>query len=117
MLPKSDERFDATPSNRSDRADLRAQVVSQLAATPIDDQALRNSVWTYAGAVREGISPGRVIRAFTRLVDAAGLTPALVHRETMRKVTLWCVEAQFGQLGGAALPNGGATLRLAPDHD
>jgi len=112
MLPQSDERFDTTPSNRSDRADLRAQVVSQLAATPIDDQALRNSVWTFAETVREGISPGRVIRALTRLVDAAGLTPTTLHRETMRKVTLWCVEAQFGRLGGDALPSGSASVRL-----
>ena len=84
-----------------DQQDLKAVIAAALAATPLDDAALRRGVWTYVRAEHQlGTSPGLVIVALTALVDAAPSRAPLVQQALMRRVILWCVEAYFGHLGG-----------------
>jgi hypothetical protein len=87
-----------------DARDLRAVVVDALAATPIDEQTLRDGVWTYVRGERAvGVAPGVVILALTDLVERAKITPDVARIGWTRDVILWCVEAYFGQLGGTAV--------------
>ena len=89
---------------RADAEDLRAVIVTALAATPIDEAALRRGVWTFVGNERNaGVSAGQVIMALTDLVGEAGLMPPSTQQARLRQVILWCVEAYFGHLGGDAL--------------
>ena len=88
----------------ADAEDLHAVISAALAATPIDDAALRRGVWTLVGMERDaGASPGYVIIGLTDLVDMAPLAPTSVKQARLRQVILWCVEAYFGHLGGDAL--------------
>jgi hypothetical protein len=88
----------------ADAEDRHSVISSALAATPIDEAALRRGVWTLVGMERDaGASPGSVIIALTDLVEMAPLTPAAVKQARLREVILWCVEAYFGHLGGDAL--------------
>jgi hypothetical protein len=103
-------RPDAVPSaprnaaQLADAEDLQSVISTALAATPIDEAALRRGVWTLVGMERDaGASPGYIIIALTELVEMAPLTPASVKQEQLRQVILWCVEAYFGHLGGNAL--------------
>jgi len=52
-----------------------------------------------------GVAPGVVILALTDMVDRAKIVPDAARAARTRDVILWCVEAYFGQRGGA--PVGG----------
>jgi hypothetical protein len=98
------EPRERTAHERADADDLRSVIVTALAATPTDENALRRGVWTLVGNQRNaGASAGSVILALTDLVDAAELTPSALHQTRLRQVILWCVEAYFGHLGGDVL--------------
>ena len=85
----------------ADSADLRSVMTAALAATPVDEAALRRGVWTYVGGERHaGVSPGHVIMALTNVIEDANLTPHEHRLSITRRVILWCVEAYFGHLGG-----------------
>ena len=90
-----------TLAQHRDARDLRAVVVDALTAAPIDEQALRDGVWTYVRGERQiGVAPGIVILALTDMVERARIVPDDVRTARTRDVILWCVEAYFGQLGG-----------------
>ena len=94
----------------ADAHDLRSVISAALTAKPLDEQSLRRGVWTYVGAERDaGASPGHVIATLSELVEAAGITPMTGHREIMRRVILWSVEAYFGHLGGDDVDRTGAS--------
>jgi hypothetical protein len=100
-----------------DASDLRSVMSTALAARPVDEAALRRGVWTYVGNERQaGASPGRIIDALTSIIDEAKLETRAQHIALARRVTLWCVEAYFGHLGGAAIgqPPIGAADAPAP---
>ena len=91
-----------TLAQHHDARDLRAAIVDALAATPIDHQTVRNGVWTYVRGEREvGVAPGVVILALTDMVERAKSVPDAARATLTRDVILWCVEAYFGQRGGA----------------
>lgn len=84
-----------------DAQDLRSVIATALAATSVDQESLRQAVWTYVGAERNvGARPGAVIVALTELVEASPVAPRAVRDDLTRLVILWCVEAYFGHLGG-----------------
>ena len=98
--------------------DLRAVIVENLAATPLDEQTLRDAVWTYVRGEREvGVAPGVVILALTEMVEAAKLAPKDLVLLRTRQVILWCVEAYFGHLGGDALGRDRESLAHVSSHD
>ena len=89
-----------TLAQHRDARDLRAAIVDALAATPIDQQTVRDAVWTYVRGEREvGVAPGVVILALTDMVDRAKIVPDAARDARTREVILWCVEAYFGHLG------------------
>ena len=93
-----------TLEQHRDARDLRAVIVDALAATPIDEQSLRDGIWTYVRGERQvGVAPGVVILALTDMVERAKIVPDVVRIEWAREVILWCVEAYFGQLGGVSV--------------
>jgi hypothetical protein len=93
-----------TLAQHRDARDLRAAIVEALAAEPIDEQVLRDGVWTYVRGEREiGVAPGVVILALTDMVERAKIASDVARIEWMREIILWCVEAYFGQLGGQAI--------------
>src|SRR5689334_2988974 len=93
-----------TLAQHRDARDLRAVIVQALAAVPINEQSLRDGVWTYVRGEREvGVAPGVVILALTDMVERAKIVPENARIEWTREVILWCVEAYFGQLGGVAI--------------
>jgi hypothetical protein len=93
-----------TLAQHDDARDLRSAIVDALAAVPVDEQTLRDAVWTYVRSEREvGVAPGVVILALTDMVERAKIAPDDARDARTREVILWCVEAYFGQLGGAAL--------------
>ncbi|HKW49869.1 MAG TPA: hypothetical protein VJN70_20595 [Gemmatimonadaceae bacterium] len=81
--------------------DHRLTIAAALTATPIDDPALRRGVCAYVSSERGiGTLHGDVITRLTMIVHSASArTP--VREALMRRVTRWCVQAYFGQLGGA----------------
>jgi len=90
-----------TLAQHRDAHDLRGAIVQALAAAPIDEQALRDAVWTYVRGEREvGVAPGVVILALTDMVERAKIVPDAARDARTREVILWCVEAYFGQRGG-----------------
>ena len=93
-----------TLAQHRDARDLRAVIVEALAAAPVDEQTLRDGVWTYVRGEREvGVAPGVVILALTDMVDRAKLAPDAAKDARTRQMILWCVEAYFGQRGGASV--------------
>ena len=91
-----------TLAQHRDARDLRAVIVQALAAEPIDEQTVRDGVWTYVRGEREvGVAPGVVILALTDMVERAKLGTDAARDARTREVILWCVEAYFGQRGGA----------------
>jgi hypothetical protein len=93
-----------TLAQHRDARDLRAAIVDALAATPIDEQTLRDGVWTYVRGEREvGVAPGVVILALTDMVERAKIAPDTASTARTRDVILWCVEAYFGQRGGVPM--------------
>jgi hypothetical protein len=104
-----------TLAQHRDARDLRAAVVEALTAAPIDEQALRDGVWTYVRGEREvGVAPGVVILALTDMVERARIVPDVARIAWTREVILWCVEAYFGQLGGVAVGSDRETSVDAP---
>ena len=109
-----------TLAQHRDARDLRAAIVEALAAAPIDLQTLRDAVWTYVRGEREvGVAPGVVILALTDMVDRAKMLPDAARAARTRDVILWCVEAYFGQRGGAPVGgdrevSAGATAQQTP---
>ena len=96
-----------TLAQHRDARDLRAVVVDALTAVPIDEQALRDGVWTYVRGERQiGVAPGIVILALTDMVERARIVPDGARIARTRDVILWCVEAYFGQLVGAEVDRG-----------
>ena len=84
--------------------DYRSVIVGALTAVPVDEQTLRDGVWTYVRGEREvGVAPGLVILALTEMVEGARLEPREAELARTRQVILWCVEAYFGHLGGEAI--------------
>ena len=93
-----------TLAQHRDARDLRAAIVEALAAAPVDEQTVRDGVWTYVRGEREvGVAPGVVILALTDMVDRAKIVPDAARDARTRQVILWCVEAYFGQLGHSPL--------------
>ena len=91
-----------TLAQHLDARDLRAVIVQTLASVSIDEQTLRDAVWTYVRAEREvGVAPGVVILALTDMVERAKIVPDAARDARTREVILWCVEAYFGQRGSA----------------
>jgi hypothetical protein len=104
-----------SPAQLLDAEDLRSVISAALAATPIDEKALRRGVWTLVGMERDaGAAPGYIIIALTDLVDMATITPASVKQGCLRQVILWCVEAYFGHLGGDALSHDANLVASSP---
>jgi hypothetical protein len=90
-----------TLTQHNDAAEMRTVMAEALGAAPVDEQGLREAVWTYVRGERQvGVAPGLVILALTTMVTDAKITPADAALARMREVILWCVEAYFGQLGG-----------------
>lgn len=101
------DRYPARPSRAltleevEDAQDLRSVIAAALTATAVDQDLLRQAVWTYVGAERDvGARPGSVIVTLTEIVEASPVTPRPVRDELTRLVILWCVESYFGHLGG-----------------
>lgn len=93
-----------TLAQHHDAGDLRSRIDEVLSAAPIDEQALRDSVWTYVRGEREvGVAPALVILALTDMVERANVRPEIARIVWTREMILWCVEAYFGQLGGVAV--------------
>jgi hypothetical protein len=93
-----------TVAQLHDADDYRTVILDALTAAPVDEQALRDAVWTYVRTEREvGVAPGLVILALTEMVESARLVPLETSLARTRQVILWCVEAYFGHLGGDAL--------------
>ena len=104
-----------TLAQHRDARDLRAAVVEALTAAPIDEQVLRDGVWTYVRGEREvGVAPGVVILALTDMVERARIVPDVARIAWTREVIIWCVEAYFGQLGGVAVGSDRETPVDAP---
>jgi hypothetical protein len=104
-VPKSPER---NISELADALDLRAAISSALRTTPVDHHSLRRAVWTYVGVESNaGKSPGQIILALTGLVTAAKIEPLTAREAIGQRMTLWCVEAYFGHLGGDVVGQGG----------
>jgi hypothetical protein len=101
-----------------DAEDLRAVISAALAATPVNEDALRRGVWTYVRGERAlGTSPAAVIVVLTDLVDASMPHPPSNRESLTRQVILWCVEAYFGYLGsdvGAAPSPSAAEPEVVP---
>lgn len=90
-----------TLTQHNDAEEMRRVIAEALGATPVDEQGLREAVWTYVRGEREvGVAPGLVILAITKMVEGANIAPADAALARTREVILWCVEAYFGQLGG-----------------
>jgi len=90
-----------------DAPHLRAVIAATLAATPVDEEALRRGVWTYVRSERDrSASPESVVVALTELVHASAIRTAFVRRSVMRRVNRWCVRAYFGHPGGKAVVAG-----------
>jgi hypothetical protein len=107
-----------TLAQHRDARDLRAVVVDALAATPIDEQALRDGVWTYVRGERQiGVAPGVVILALTDMVERARIVPEDARIARTRDVILWCVEAYFGRLGGTDVGHGRAAASVDESAD
>ena len=63
-----------TPDEIEDAQDLHSVIVTELAATPVDQESLRHAVWTWVRAERDvGARPGRVIETLTEIVEASPL--------------------------------------------
>jgi hypothetical protein len=93
-------------------------ITDALAAKPIDEQMLRDGVWTYVRGEREvGVAPGVVILALTDMVERAKLVPDDARATWTREMILWCVEAYFGQLGGMPVGGRPESLGGAPGDD
>jgi hypothetical protein len=93
-----------TLAQHRDARDLRAAIVDALAAASVDEQTVRDGVWTYVRGEREvGVAPGVVILALTDMVDRAKIVPDAARNARTRQVILWCVEAYFGQRGHSPL--------------
>ena len=100
-----------TLAQHQDARDLRAVIDQALAAAPVDEQALREGVWTYVRAERAvGVAPGVVILALTDMVEGARIAPTARRLACTRQVILWCVEAYFGRLGGQPFGRGPEAL-------
>ena len=94
-----------------DAQDLRSVIAAALAATSVNQESLRQAVWTFVGAERDvGTRPGTVIVTLTEIVEASPVAPRAARDELTRLVILWCVEAYFGHLGGE-----GVGRRNAPE--
>jgi hypothetical protein len=77
--------------------DLRAVITAALDATPVDDESLRRSVWTYVRAERDaGSSPPSVVALLTQLVDASTIGLPSVRQSVKRWMIRSCVQAYFG---------------------
>lgn len=97
-----------TLAQHHDAQDFSALILAALSATPVDEQALRDGVWTYVRGERAiGVAPDLVIAALAGMVGEAGIVPHSARLARTHEVTQWCVEAYYGQLGGDA-------MRLAP---
>jgi hypothetical protein len=84
-----------------DAQDLRSVIAKALAATRVDEESLRQAVWTYVDGERDvGARPGGVIGTLTTMVEASPVAPRSARDDLTRRVILWCVEAYFGHLGG-----------------
>jgi hypothetical protein len=79
--------------------ELRAVISTPLAATPIDEKALRRGAWTFVGTEREADASSDRLppRSRTSLAEA-WIAPAAGHQARVRRVMRWCVELYFGQL-------------------
>lgn len=88
----------------ADSKELRSVISLGLAATPIDDSALRCAVWSFVGTERRaGVPPALIIVRLTGLVDSANITSIPARLALTRRMILWCVEEYFGCLGGDVL--------------
>ncbi|HKW46188.1 MAG TPA: hypothetical protein VJN70_02030 [Gemmatimonadaceae bacterium] len=88
-----------TLEEEAEAEDLQLAIGATLAATPIDDYALRRGVLTYVSSERGiGTLPGDLIACLTTIVETSS-APTQAREAVMRRVTLWCLEGYFGRLG------------------
>lgn len=107
-----------TVAQHNDARDLRSVIVDALAATPVDQQGLRDGVWTFVRGEQEvGVAPGVVILALTDMIERAKIVPEDARLAWTREVILWGVEAYFGQLGGVAVGQRRGSSRDATADD
>jgi hypothetical protein len=65
-----------TVAQHNDAGEMRTVIAETLGATPVDEQGLREAVWTYVRGEREvGVAPGLVILALTTMVADAKIAP------------------------------------------
>lgn len=106
-----------TRAEIADFEDLRATIARALDVTPVDQSALRQSVWTYVGAERAAGSPaGHVLLALTEMIEGAPMDAGPERQALTRRVILWCVEAYFGHLGGDVVGRDGMALSDTGAH-
>ena len=90
----------ATLEELVDAGTLRSVIADALAARPVDERAVRRSVWAYVCSARDlGLPAGQVILSLTTIVESSDIAPRSVRDATVRRVILWCVDAFFGHLG------------------
>ena len=107
-----------TVAQLHDADDYRSVILGALTTDPVDEQTLRDGVWTYVRAEREvGVAPGLVILALTEMVQSAKLEPRVTELARTRQVILWCVEAYFGHLGGEAIGHDREPPSDTSEHD
>jgi hypothetical protein len=113
--PSSPAGVDRTPAELAQRANLQRDIVSNLGRHPAADLSLRTDVWTYVGIERHaGTSPGHVITALARFIEAADIKPAAKRHALMRRMILWGVEAYFGHLDGDVMGRDGDAFSDSP---
>jgi hypothetical protein len=77
----------------------RETIARQLRLVPIDEQALRVAISSYARATRpSGITSGQLIRSIGELV-ADGPTTLAQRERLMQVIALSCIETYFGPRG------------------
>src|SRR4051812_19738450 len=117
MVRRRNARPLESAADLADFEDLRSTIARSLDVTPVNESALRQSVWTYVGAERAAGSPaGHVLLALTEMIEGAPIDPGPRRQALTRRVILWCVEAYFGHLGGDVVGPDGMALSDTGAH-
>src|SRR5687768_10546868 len=83
----SDPAPQRTFAGLEDARDLRAAIAAALGTTPLDEQLLRDGIWTYVGAERDaGVPPDRVISALAGIIAAAPIASVSAAASLQRRV-------------------------------
>lgn len=107
---------DRTTGEHAEVGALRRLIAEFLAESPVDEHALRRTVWSYVGVERYGGTPaGHVIVVLIELIEAANIKPATARQALTRRMILWGVEAYFGHFDGDVVGRDGDALSDSPD--